>query len=111
MKTLIIFAALATAIASPALARPAHQTANSESVISGSQYLGSDPDANVRFDLSREIRYPERQLLISRSVGPLESPGPRPGASSSAQVRHAGVTKLTYDPWRSPYIRRRGTRT
>ncbi len=29
MKTLIVFAALATAIASPALARPAHQTANS----------------------------------------------------------------------------------
>ena len=54
MKTLILFAALATAIASPALARTAHQTANSESVISGSQYLGSDPDANVRFDLSRE---------------------------------------------------------
>ena len=54
MKTSILFAALATAIASPALARPANQTANSEAVISGSQYLGSDPDANVRFDLSRE---------------------------------------------------------
>jgi hypothetical protein len=54
MKTLIVLAALATAIASPALARPAHQTDNSTSVTSGNQYLGSDPDANVRFDLSRE---------------------------------------------------------
>jgi hypothetical protein len=52
MKTLIVFAALATAIASPALARPAHHPDNS--VMSGSQYLGSDPDANVRFDLQRE---------------------------------------------------------
>jgi hypothetical protein len=54
MKTLIVLAALATAIASPALARPAHQNDNSASVTTGSQYLGSDPDANVRFDLSRE---------------------------------------------------------
>jgi hypothetical protein len=54
MKTLILFAALATAIASPALARPAHQSDNGASVTTGSQYLGSDPDANVRFDLSRE---------------------------------------------------------
>jgi hypothetical protein len=55
MKTLIVLAALASAIASPALARPAHhQTDNSTSVTSGGQYLGSDPDANVRFDLSRE---------------------------------------------------------
>ena len=51
MKTLIVFAALATAIASPALARPAHKT---DGVTSGSQYLGADPDAQVRFDLQRE---------------------------------------------------------
>ena len=52
MKTLIVFAALATAIASPALARPAHHPDNS--VMSGSQYLGSDPDPQVQFDLERE---------------------------------------------------------
>jgi hypothetical protein len=55
MKTLIVFAALATAIASPALARPAHQPSHqTDSVTSGSQYLGADPDAQVRFDLERE---------------------------------------------------------
>jgi hypothetical protein len=51
MKTLIAVAALAAAIASPALA----QTAQSGSaVIVGNQNIGSDPDANVRFDLLRE---------------------------------------------------------
>ena len=54
MKTLMMFAALATAIASPALARPAHQNDNSVSVTTGDQYLGADPDANVRVDLLRE---------------------------------------------------------
>jgi hypothetical protein len=58
MKTLIVLAALATAIASPALARPAHHTDRAphteNSVTTGNQYLGSDPDANVRFDLERE---------------------------------------------------------
>ena len=55
MKTLIVFAALATAIASPALARPAHHPLiRPTSVTSGSQYLGADPDAQVRFDLQRE---------------------------------------------------------
>jgi hypothetical protein len=53
MKTLIAVAALVAVIASPALARsPQHQSGNS--VISGDQYLGSDPDANVRLDLQRE---------------------------------------------------------
>lgn len=55
MKTLIVFAALATAIASPALARPAHHPAHqTDGVTTGSQYLGADPDAQVRFDLQRE---------------------------------------------------------
>ena len=55
MKTLIVFAALATAIASPALARPAHQFSHqTDGVTSGSQYLGADPDAQVRVDLQRE---------------------------------------------------------
>ena len=57
MKTLILFAALATAIASPALARPVHHTdraPQADSVTSGNLYLGADPDANVRFDLERE---------------------------------------------------------
>jgi hypothetical protein len=53
MKTLIAVAALAAVIASPALARPAHHQSG-EAVISGDRYLGSDPDANVRFDLQRE---------------------------------------------------------
>ena len=52
MKTLIAFAALAVAIASPALAQAAPQSSNS--VVVGNQNLGSDPDANVRFDLQRE---------------------------------------------------------
>jgi hypothetical protein len=51
MKTLIAFAALAAAIATPAFAQSVPQ---SSSVIVGNQNLGSDPDANVRFDLQRE---------------------------------------------------------
>ncbi|MGA7486374.1 MAG: hypothetical protein WBW74_05465 [Xanthobacteraceae bacterium] len=51
MKTLIAFAALATALISPAVAQSAPQ---SNSVVVGNQYLGADPDANVRFDLQRE---------------------------------------------------------
>ena len=55
MKTLIAVAALAAVISSPALARPVHhQYQSNDAVISGNQYLGSDPDANVRFDLERE---------------------------------------------------------
>ena len=49
MKTLVALAVLATAIATPALAQRA-----GDAVISGSKYLGTDPDANVRFDLLRE---------------------------------------------------------
>jgi hypothetical protein len=52
MKTLIAVAALVAAIASPALAQPPHQSGNA--VYSGNQYLGSDPDPNVRLDLQRE---------------------------------------------------------
>jgi hypothetical protein len=52
MKTLIALAALAFAIATPALAQTAPRSANS--VVVGNQNLGSDPDANVRFDLQRE---------------------------------------------------------
>jgi hypothetical protein len=53
MKTLIAFAALATAIASPAFAQlaPRHDP---NAVYSGNQYLGSDPDPNVQLDLRRE---------------------------------------------------------
>ena len=53
MKTIIALAALAVAIASPAFAQRAPQSGNS--VIIGNQNLGSDPDANVRFDLQREF--------------------------------------------------------
>jgi hypothetical protein len=52
MKTLIAFAALAAALASPALAQAAPRSSNG--VIVGNQNVGSDPDANVRFDLERE---------------------------------------------------------
>ena len=51
MKTLIAVAALAAAIASPALAQTV-QSGNA--VVVGNQNIGSDPDANVRFDLLRE---------------------------------------------------------
>jgi hypothetical protein len=52
MKTLVALAVLATAIATPALAQTAQRTG--DVVISGNKYLGTDPDANVRFDLLRE---------------------------------------------------------
>jgi hypothetical protein len=53
MKTFIALAVLATAIASPALAQTA-QPYGGNTVISGNKVLGTDPDANVRFDLLRE---------------------------------------------------------
>jgi hypothetical protein len=53
MKTLIAVAALVATIASPALARSAHHQSG-DAVITGGQYQGSDPDANVRLDLDRE---------------------------------------------------------
>jgi hypothetical protein len=53
MKTLIAFAALAAAIATPALAQQATRQ-DSNAVYSGDKYLGSDPDPNVRFELRRE---------------------------------------------------------
>ncbi len=53
MKTIIAFAALAAATASPVLAQQA-QRGGPNAVYSGDQYLGADPDPNVRFDLRRE---------------------------------------------------------
>jgi hypothetical protein len=53
MKTLVALAVLATAIATPALAQTAPRTGG-DTVISGNKVLGTDPDANVRFDLLRE---------------------------------------------------------
>jgi hypothetical protein len=52
MKTLVAVAALIAAVASPAFAQTARPAG--AAVISGNQYLGSDPDPNVRFDLRRE---------------------------------------------------------
>ena len=52
MKTFFALAVLATAIASPALAQTSQR--HSDTVVSGGKVLGSDPDANVRFDLLRE---------------------------------------------------------
>ena len=48
MKTLILFAALATAIASPALARPAHQSDN-----------GTDHEDHIgkALEYARDIRF------------------------------------------------------
>ena len=55
MKTFIAVAALAAAIVSPALAQTAQTAQRSgNAVIVGGQYLGTDPDVNVRFDLQRE---------------------------------------------------------
>ena len=53
MKTLIAFAALATVTATPALAQQALRNAPN-AVYSGDQYLGADPDPNIRFELRRE---------------------------------------------------------
>jgi hypothetical protein len=55
MKTLFVLAAFAAAIASPALAQTAPRSGHA--VISAGQYLGADPDANVRFDLLREQNF------------------------------------------------------
>jgi hypothetical protein len=52
MKTFFALAVLATAIASPALAQTTQRYG--DAVVSGNKVLGSDPDANVRFDLLRE---------------------------------------------------------
>jgi hypothetical protein len=53
MKTLIAFAALTVAIATPALAQQSHR-GDPNAVYSGDQYLGSDPDPNVRLELRRD---------------------------------------------------------
>jgi hypothetical protein len=50
MKTLITIAALVAAIATPSIAQAAQQ---SNAVIVGGKTIGTDPDANVRFDLQR----------------------------------------------------------
>ena len=61
MKTVIATALLAvTVIASPAFARTAsHNAAQQQqqgnSVYQGGEYLGSDPDPQVQFDLEREF--------------------------------------------------------
>ena len=77
MKTLVIAAALAAAVASPALAQTAQRHAtpqqtypsqydetvgrteqprstNGNTVYDNNQYLGADPDPNVRLDLRRD---------------------------------------------------------
>lgn len=54
MKALVL-ATLLVAAASPALAQTAPQSGNS--VIVGGQYLGSDPDANIRSSLQREAPF------------------------------------------------------
>jgi hypothetical protein len=53
MKTLIALAALSAVIATPAIAQQA-QRGGPNAVYSGDQYLGADPDPNVRFELRRE---------------------------------------------------------
>ena len=77
MKTLVIAAALAAVVASPALAQTAQRHAtpqqmypsqydqpvgrteqprstNGNTVYDNNQYLGADPDPNVRLDLRRD---------------------------------------------------------
>jgi hypothetical protein len=53
MKKILALAALAAAIATPAFAQQAFRH-GPNAVYSGQEYLGSDPDPNVRFDLRRE---------------------------------------------------------
>ncbi len=54
MKT-VVLAALLVAAVSPAVAQTAPQSGNS--VVVGGQYLGSDPDANIRSSLHREAPF------------------------------------------------------
>lgn len=54
MKTLVIASVLVAAI-SPAFAQTASQSGNA--VIVGGQYLGSDPDPNIRSSLQREAPF------------------------------------------------------
>ena len=66
MKTLLTVLMVSAAVASPAFARAAIQTdraaagyaddyaANPDSVYSGGEYRGTDPDPEVRLDLRRE---------------------------------------------------------
>jgi hypothetical protein len=54
MKTLVIAALLAAAI-SPAFAQVASRSGNA--VISGGDYLGADPDPNIRSSLQREAPF------------------------------------------------------
>jgi hypothetical protein len=58
MKTVIASVLLAvTVIASPAFARDGSRNAahdRGDAVYQGGEYLGSDPDPQVRFDLQRE---------------------------------------------------------
>lgn len=65
MKKLMFVAALAVAAASPALAQTRHArpapaqlapAAQSQPVFDAGQYVGNDPDANVRLDLRRDNR-------------------------------------------------------
>jgi hypothetical protein len=53
MKTLIALALLSAMIATPALAQQA-QRGGPNAVYSGDQYLGADPDPNIRLDLQRQ---------------------------------------------------------
>ncbi len=52
MKTLITTLLLATAIAAPAFAQSTPLT--NDTVIVGGQYIGQDPDSNVRLMLRRD---------------------------------------------------------
>jgi hypothetical protein len=56
MKKFAIAACLATVFVAPALARPVAPSAPGPraDVYYGQQYVGSDPDPQVRFDLRRE---------------------------------------------------------
>ena len=54
MKTIFALALFATSIVSPLFTASAIAAPSRDGVYVGRQDVGSDPDANVRFDLQRE---------------------------------------------------------
>ena len=89
MKTLIALAVLAAAIATPALAQQA-QRGGPNAVYSGDQYLGADPDPNIRLRSAAPAELAERRLLSSLRSS-VKAPGiMRPGLlRSDGDLPHA----------------------
>jgi hypothetical protein len=57
MKNIFAFALLVTSMISPLFTASAVAAPSRHDVYEGRQDVGSDPDANVRFDLQREYNF------------------------------------------------------